>query len=57
MGYIGHVCRMFQKPLTNWNFGNKTHTNDNYNKIAKKLIQGSNVSQVWTQNFHKTMYL
>jgi hypothetical protein len=46
MGYISHVCRMLQKPSTNSNFGNQTHTNDNNNKIAKKLIQGSNVSQV-----------
>jgi len=36
MGYIGHVCKMFQKPSTNSNFGNQTHTNDNHNKIAKK---------------------
>jgi hypothetical protein len=36
---------MFQKPSTNSNFGNQTHTNYNHNKIAKKIIQGSNVSQ------------
>jgi hypothetical protein len=37
---------MFQKPSTNPNFGNQTHTKDNNYIIAKKLLQGSNVSQV-----------